>query len=259
MSAVWDAEDPWSVPMPKPSHAVADSVVASDGVKEQPEPVVRKHVAVPDLSDDSDPWAQPAPIPTSARASAEPSARHTPNDGADGIASAAPASAGPAASDAMSEDDPWNPKPARNALASTGQRPGLASATQAAPSSIQDDDPWKDVPPPAEPDDPWNTPTPTRRVPEPTSHQSTQPAASNTDPWNTPGRNTVPASGPAAAGAPVDADKDEYSMDDASLGAVTAISRDELRAMFDVKQVETFEPDDPRNPRNMRAAAKHDD
>ena len=259
MRAVWDAEDPWAVPMPKPSHAAADSAAASDGAKEPPESIVRTHAAVPDLSDDSDPWAQPAPIPTSVRTSAEPSARHAPNNGAGGTASAAPTPTGPVASDAISEDDPWNPKPARNAMASTGQRPGLASATQAVPSSIQNDDPWKDVPPPAEPDDPWNTPAPTRLVPEATAHhQSPQSAAPNTDPWTMPGRNAA-AAYPAVAGTPVDADKDEYSMDDASLGTVMAISRDELRAMFDVKQVETFEPDDPRNPRNMRAVAKHDD
>ena len=48
-------------------------------------------------------------------------------------------------------------------------------------------------------------------------------------------------------------------MDDQSLGEATAMDRNELLRMFEVKKVEQFAADDPHNPRNAHPASKHDD
>lgn len=56
----------------------------------------------------------------------------------------------------------------------------------------------------------------------------------------------------------VSADRDVYSMSDESLDEATALELDDIRRMFDVKTVEDFAPDDPRNPRNVKPAAHAD-
>ena len=65
------------------------------------------------------------------------------------------------------------------------------------------------------------------------------------DPWNQP----VPPS-------PQD---DEYSMSDQSLGDATAMKMDDLKKLFEVKKVEEFAADDPKNPKNIQPAKKHTD
>ena len=50
----------------------------------------------------------------------------------------------------------------------------------------------------------------------------------------------------------VDPDEDEYSLNDESLGTATALSVDELTKMFEVKKIEEFAADDPKNPRNAQ-------
>ena len=51
----------------------------------------------------------------------------------------------------------------------------------------------------------------------------------------------------------VDPDEDEYSIDDESLATSQAMSLDEVKELFDVKSVEAFAADDPKNPRNHNA------
>lgn len=50
---------------------------------------------------------------------------------------------------------------------------------------------------------------------------------------------------------------DEYSMSDQSLAGATTLDKDELMKIFEVKNVEEFEADDPRNPRNLATNTKH--
>lgn len=50
----------------------------------------------------------------------------------------------------------------------------------------------------------------------------------------------------------VDPDEDAYSLNDSRLGAGTAMDQDQLADLFDVKQVEDFVADDPRNPLNVQ-------
>lgn len=52
---------------------------------------------------------------------------------------------------------------------------------------------------------------------------------------------------------------DEYSMSDESIGASNALDMNDLTRVFEVKKVEEFAPDDPRNPRNAQAKKTLDD
>ena len=57
----------------------------------------------------------------------------------------------------------------------------------------------------------------------------------------------------------VAAEDDEYSMSDQSLGEATAMNLDDLKKLFEVKKVEQFAADDPKNPKNIQPAKKHSD
>ena len=163
----------------------------------------RKHVAVPDLSDDDDPWAHPLPAP---------------------LAPAADAVSG-TASDAASSRDVSQassfPQQASQPSAASSSSPGherhfLAGA---ATDSASSDDPWSAVP-----------------------------AAGGF------GAPAVEAAESAAgsSGPQVDPDEDEYSLSDESLGTAAALSVEELSKIFEVKKVEKFAADDPKNPRNAQ-------
>lgn len=220
-----DDDDPWAHPIvpanPAP-HAEA-----------KPQTHAHKHVAVPDMSNDDDPWAQP--LPTAASSTA-PTAQPSPAAGS--ASPVSPQTSTPSAA-------PTSPAPTRFGSAAAGMRsaayvpPAGDMEPNAAPQ--YDDDPWKDVPPPSEPEssgaseaspDPWQRPA-----------SAAVPQATGGNP--SPQQNTA---NPSSAGG----DEDEYSMNDESLGAATAMSVDDLRKLFDVKQVEQFAPDDPRNPRNIQ-------
>lgn len=153
----------------------------------------RKHVAVPDLSDDDDPWAHPLPAPQAPDAvpdggvsQASPALRQTSQP----AAASQPAAgherhflAG-AATDSASSDDPWSAVPAAGGFGA----PAVEAAESAAGSS----------------------------------------------------------------GPQVDPDEDEYSLSDESLGTAAALSVEELSKIFEVKKVEKFAADDPKNPRNAQ-------
>ncbi|MDF7664322.1 DNA polymerase III subunit gamma and tau [Bifidobacterium sp. ESL0763] len=71
-------------------------------------------------------------------------------------------------------------------------------------------------------------------------------------------RFSAPEAGAAAQRPQVDADEDEYSLDDQSLGQATALGIDELSKLFEVKKVERFDANDPHNPKNVKPAERHD-
>ena len=127
------------------------------------------------------------------------------------------------------------------------------------------DDPWnqpQSVPQPAAGDDPWNQPQAVpQSAPQATPHgdpwnqpQPAQPTP-NADPWNSqPQPQPQPKPQPQVA-----AEDDEYSMSDQSLGEATAMNLDDLKKLFEVKKVEQFAADDPKNPKNIQPAKKHSD
>lgn len=203
-----------------------------------------------DVNDD--PWAQPLPKPGSVRQQPESAGRSVASESSEHHRKQV------AVPDLSDDTDPWA-QPARPAASEA------PSAMSSADPWNTADDPWKDVPPPTEPDDPWNAggvggtgnrfPGTSQSASQSVSQHAPQsaPQSRANDPWN------VPAQSAPSLKPQVDADEDEYSMDDESLGSAVAMSRDELRKLFEVKNVETFAADDPRNPRNMHVAAKHDD
>ena len=275
----WSNDDPWAKPaVSNASPQSADGFAPNEPTTTPaPEEHHKKHVAVPDISDGVDPWAAPAaPVaPVASVASAGPTGQSTGQP-----ATAAPATAAAGASDdpwnqtqsqaAVSpasqpaeadpwnqpyqqspHDDPWNQPQGNHAQAapqatphgdpwnqSQSQTPA-SSVPQTVSGNMSGDDPWsqpQSVPQPAASDDPWNQPQPAQPTP-------------NADPWN-----SQPQPQPQVA-----AEDDEYSMNDQSLGEATAMNLDDLKKLFEVKKVEQFAADDPKNPKNIQPAKKHSD
>lgn len=273
----WSNDDPWAKPaVSNASPQSADGFAPNEpATTPAPEEHHKKHVAVPDISDGVDPWAAPAaPVaPVASVASAGPTGQST---GQPAIASSATAVAGasddpwnqtqsqaavspasqPAEADPWNQpyqqsphDDPWNQPQGNHAQAAPQPGDGpwnqpqsqtpASSVPQTVSGNMSGDDPWnqpQSVPQPAAGDDPWNQPQPAQPTP-------------NADPWN-----SQPQPQPQVA-----AEDDEYSMSDQSLGEATAMNLDDLKKLFEVKKVEQFAADDPKNPKNIQPAKKHSD
>ena len=273
----WSNDDPWAKPaVSNASPQSADGFAPNEPTTTPaPEEHHKKHVAVPDISDGVDPWAAPAaPVaPAASVASAGPTGQST----------GQPATAAPATAVAGASDDPWNQTQSQAAVSPASQlaeadpwnqpyqqsphddpwnqpqgnhaqaapQPGddpwnqpqsqtpASSVPQTVSGNMSGDDPWnqpQSVPQPAAGDDPWNQPQPAQPTP-------------NADPWN-----SQPQPQPQVA-----AEDDEYSMNDQSLGEATAMNLDDLKKLFEVKKVEQFAADDPKNPKNIQPAKKHSD
>lgn len=273
----WSNDDPWAKPaVSNASPQSADGFAPNEpATTPAPEEHHKKHVAVPDISDGVDPWAAPAaPVaPVASVASAGPTGQST---GQPATASSATAAAGasddpwnqtqsqaavspasqPAEADPWNQpyqqsphDDPWNqpqgnhaqaaPQPGDDPWNQPQSQTPASSVPQTVSGNMSGDDPWnqpQSVPQPAAGDDPWNQPQPAQPTP-------------NADPWN-----SQPQPQPQVA-----AEDDEYSMNDQSLGEATAMNLDDLKKLFDVKKVEQFAADDPKNPKNIQPAKKHSD
>lgn len=274
----WSNDDPWAKPaVSNASPQSADGFAPNEpATTPAPEEHHKKHVAVPDISDGVDPWAAPA-APVAPVASAGPTGQST---GQPATASSTTAAAG-------ASDDPWNQTQSQAAVSPASQ-PAEADPWNQPYQQSPHDDPWNQpqgnhaqaAPQPG--DDPWNQPqsqTPASSVPQTVSGNM-----SGDDPWNQP--QSVPQ--PAAGGDPwnqpqpaqptpnadpwnsrpqpqpkpqpqVAAEDDEYSMNDQSLGEATAMNLDDLKKLFEVKKVEQFAADDPKNPKNIQPAKKHSD
>lgn len=273
----WSDDDPWAKPaVSNASPQSADGFAPNEpAATPAPEEHHKKHVAVPDISDGVDPWAAPAaPVaPVASVASAGPTEQST---GQPATASSATAAAGasddpwnqtqsqaavspasqPAEADPWNQpyqqsphDDPWNqpqgnhaqaaPQPGDDPWNQPQSQTPASSVPQTVSGNMSGDDPWnqpQSVPQPAAGDDPWNQPQPAQPTP-------------NADPWN-----SQPQPQPQVA-----AEDDEYSMNDQSLGEATAMNLDDLKKLFEVKKVEQFAADDPKNPKNIQPAKKHSD
>ena len=255
-----DDDDPWAKPaalsegVGEPSAFAGEPSV--DGFApsnpdpasaQAPEKHHKKHVAVPDMSDDVDPWATPAaPV-----AHAQDATANTQAGQAEQSAASASSNVGAPAADSAAPTasaDPWNqpvPPPAEP-MGDPWNQPA-ASAPQAAP------DPWNQPAPPQSEPDPWNQPQGQAQRQTPSQSQG-MPQSQNSgaaDPWNQP---VPPSPQPQVA-----AEDDEYSMSDQSLGDATAMKMDDLKKLFEVKKVEEFAADDPKNPKNIQPAKKHTD
>ena len=258
----WSDDDPWAKPaVSNASPQSADGFAPNEpAATPAPEEHHKKHVAVPDISDGVDPWAAPAaPVaPTASVASAGPTGQST----------GQPATASSVTAVAGASDDPWNQTQSQAAVSPASQ-PAEADPWNQPYQQSPHDDPWNQpqgnhaqaAPQPG--DDPWNQPqsqTPASSVPQTVSGNM-----SSDDPWNQP--QSVPQ--PAAGDDPwnsqpqpqpqVAAEDDEYSMNDQSLGEATAMNLDDLKKLFEVKKVEQFAADDPKNPKNIQPAKKHSD
>ena len=233
----WSDDDPWAKPaVSNASPQSADGFAPNEpATTPAPEEHHKKHVAVPDISDGVDPWAAPAaPVaPAASVASAGPTGQST----------GQPATAAPATAVAGASDDPWN---------QTQSQTAVSPASQPAEA-----DPWNQPYQQSPHDDPWNQPqgNHAQAAPQATPHgdpwNQSQPAqpTPNADPWN-----SQPQPQPQVA-----AEDDEYSMNDQSLGEATAMNLDDLKKLFEVKKVEQFAADDPKNPKNIQPAKKHSD
>ncbi len=273
----WSDDDPWAKPaVSNASPQSADGFAPNEpAAAPAPEEHHKKHVAVPDISDGVDPWAAPAaPVaPAASVASAGPTGQST----------GQPATAAPATAVAGASDDPWN-QPQSQATASLALQPVEADPWNQPYQQSPHDDPWNQpqgnhaqaAPQPG--DDPWNQPqsqTPASSVPQTVSGnmsgddpwnqpQSVPQPAAGDDPWNQPQPaqptpNADPWNSQPKPQPQVAAEDDEYSMNDQSLGEATAMNLDDLKKLFEVKKVEQFAADDPKNPKNIQPAKKHSD
>lgn len=273
----WSNDDPWAKPaVSNASPQSADGFAPNEpATTPAPEEHHKKHVAVPDISDGVDPWAAPAaPVaPDASVASAGPTEQST----------GQPATASSATAVAGASDDPWN-QPQSQATASLALQPVEADPWNQPYQQPPHDDPWNQpqgnhaqaAPQPG--DDPWNQPqsqTPASSVPQTVSGnmsgddpwnqpQSVPQPAAGDDPWNQPHPaqptpNADPWNSQPQPQPQVAAEDDEYSMSDQSLGEATAMNLDDLKKLFEVKKVEQFAADDPKNPKNIQPAKKHSD
>lgn len=273
----WSDDDPWAKPaVSNASPQSADGFAPNEpAAAPAPEEHHKKHVAVPDISDGVDPWAAPAaPVaPAASVASAGPTGQPT----------GQPATAAPATAVAGASDDPWN-QPQSQATASLALQPVEADPWNQPYQQSPHDDPWNQpqgnhaqaAPQPG--DDPWNQPqsqTPASSVPQTVSGnmsgddpwnqpQSVPQPAAGDDPWNQPQPaqptpNADPWNSQPQPQPQVAAEDDEYSMNDQSLGEATTMNLDDLKKLFEVKKVEQFAADDPKNPKNIQPAKKHSD
>ena len=265
----WSDDDPWAKPaVSNASPQSADGFAPNEpAATPAPEEHHKKHVAVPDISDGVDPWAAPAaPVaPTASVASAGPTGQST----------GQPATASSVTAVAGASDDPWNQTQSQAAVSPASQpaeadpwnqpqpQTPASSVPQTVSSNMSGNDPWnqpQSVPQPAAGDDPWNQPQAVpQSAPQATPHgdpwnqpQPAQPTP-NADPWNSQPQ-PQPKPQPQVA-----AEDDEYSMSDQSLGEATAMNLDDLKKLFEVKKVEQFAADDPKNPKNIQPAKKHSD
>lgn len=273
----WSNDDPWAKPaVSNASPQSADGFAPNEpATTPAPEEHHKKHVAVPDISDGVDPWAAPAaPVaPAASVASAGPTEQST----------GQPATAAPATAVAGASDDPWNQTQSQ-ATVSPASQPAEADPWNQPYQQSPHDDPWNQpqgnhaqaAPQPG--DDPWNQPqsqTPASSVPQTVSGnmsgddpwnqpQSVPQPAAGDDPWNQPQPaqptpNADPWNSQPQPQPQVAAEDDEYSMNDQSLGEATAMNLDDLKKLFEVKKVEQFAADDPKNPKNIQPAKKHSD
>ncbi|MCI1674449.1 MAG: DNA polymerase III subunit gamma/tau [Bifidobacterium tibiigranuli] len=246
-----DNADPWAQPAQEPSataSAAAFVAAASTDTGESKGPRHHKQVSVPDTSDGIDPWAVSSLPNAAASDTTDSAAVHTLAKVTSNVTSSAADNA---------HDNAYEPAVHAGETSSAASR-GNPSANPA----MQDQS------------DPWQTEA------HGVAGGSSNSNAANGEQGPRIGRDAVqsvrqPQSArqqaiqqprqersaqPESAGAPEHAqvapEDDEYSLNDESLGAASAMSMDELAQLFEVKRVEDFAADDPHNPKNIQPPSK---
>lgn len=273
------------VPDEPKSHAASNGADSSDAgeAAHQDVPRLNSPVAVQDVPVDDDPWAHPLPASSSSQTSTSETQQATSYGWS---ASSAGTVGGKAFADfgGDADDDPWmtpvTPAPhARKHVdvpdPNDNDDPWAHSVPQHQPQSNQSSAQTQQTntsgncEPQAEhhrhflgndaleaaPDDPWGAMSSNTGSGFGGSAQ-TEPSLSSTPGDMTPGTSASLDGHQPAPEPQVAPEDDEYSLNDESLGEATALSIDELSKMFDVKKVEDFAADDPKNPKNIQPA-KH--
>ncbi|MCH4209085.1 DNA polymerase III subunit gamma/tau [Bifidobacterium sp.] len=197
-----------------------------------------RHVAVPDMSNDEDPWSMP-PEPM-------------PDDEIEGIAPPDRGGGFAGHNGAHDQDeDPWAVQPQNLGVA---MEPGMQS------------DAWPGGRPHVQADTQSASGFAVAGRLGPDASAVSGQSAARHDADNEPHSSSAAATaGPdtdaaAVSSAPNDpqvaSEDDEYSLNDESLGAATAMGLEEIEKLFEVKGVEDFAADDPHNPRNIQPPSK---
>ena len=235
-----DDVDPWASPRPSPAPAVDAGATGTTGGT---------------TGVTADGWAvSPQNHGAESPVQEPPHAGHTKHvavpdlsDGIDPWATPAPAADFPSAPE--DEEDPWAQPRHLPSQPQRPQSPGMTAPSPSVAPAVAPSSPW---PPASSPTVPQSSmPMPQSSAPQPAS----APAPAVPDPYD-------PFTPPTMGQPPrpqVDAEDDEYSMSDASLGQATAMSIDDLKRMFEVKKVEEFAADDPNNPNNAQHRGRETD
>lgn len=241
-------DDPWAQPL---DDAAARHVISAAG-NTAGNTTGNANAGSAGAPDDADPWTSPqhAAVPM------QPTSPANTNALAGGVA-------GTAAADIVNDDDPWAQPLSTAQLAVNRPQSGAAPQPQHAgqhphvrhfigtPRAADAQGPWAD-----------DGSSPSAHRPGADGFSQTSQHAGFANGFGA-GNNAGGAGGNGGGNGnagrqsdAVDPDDDEYSMSDESLGTATALSVEELSKMFDVKKIEEFAPDDPKNPRNVQPA-KH--
>lgn len=258
------AVDPWALPEAGAGDAWSPTDDASHNVSRnvsrnapQDEGHHTKHIAVPDLSDDTDPWANDGgnsmPVDGVRGGDAPGTPQNVAHAQSQSRGDSERTTPGPTAvPEAMSAEDPWAGMPSSVASASSS----IAAPGAGSPGALQG--PSDDLAAPGRPENPGAEPGTTHLQQTPgaaAGQRASRPAYDDTDPFA--GADPYAQEDiPMPTVAPED---DEYSMNDVSLGSPETMSLDDVKQFFEVvKPVEEYGPDDPKNPRNIQHVNKHD-
>lgn len=258
------AVDPWALPEAGAGDAWSPTDDASHNVSRdvsrnapQDEDHHAKHIAVPDLSDDTDPWANDGgnsmPVDGVRGGDAPGTPQNVAHAQSQSREDSERTNPGPTAvPESMSAEDPWAGMPSSVASASSS----IAAPSAGSPAALQG--PSDDLAAPGRPENPGVEPGTTHLQQTPgaaAGQRASRPAYDDTDPFA--GADPYAQEDiPMPTVAPED---DEYSMNDVSLGSPETMSLDDVKQFFEVvKPVEEYGPDDPKNPRNIQHVNKHD-
>ncbi|WEV58691.1 DNA polymerase III subunit gamma/tau [Bifidobacterium sp. ESL0728] len=244
-----DDYDPWMNPLPapdpqggaasKPGEQQSAGIAAAHSVRHFDENAAghpalgdepgnqspehhRKHIAVPDISDGIDPWATPAAQEGADNAHSDSAVTQTTGNGRVN------------GSQPLANVENWGTR-SSGSSADGSYTPPKAAADGGKPVSAQ----------------PHNS-----RSQSAASNGNT--AIKPDDRGDVAARfRNVDLADDSQQHPRVAAEDDDYSLNDQSLGDATAVGLDELSKLFDVKKVEDFKADDPKNPKNIKPVERH--
>lgn len=243
-----DDYDPWMHPMPVPGATnrtkdggeagqtqgvqqvdVADRYVSADSSSESAQGQHKKYVSVPDISDGIDPWAT-ASTATETDRSPSADAGHANADAGSstgvGASSVGSQSQGVAGSGG---NDPWE-KPAVDA--SLGNQGNLGSTRAGAVAMTMNNE-------------------------QAVSVASQDESTAQPDRGDVAARFTNVENDSEPEPPEVAPEDDDYSLNDQSLGDAVSVSMEEMSKLFEVKKIEVFTADDPKNPKNIKPINKN--